>query len=204
MRILRVVGFAAFFFDRNRIFGHVRSDAVRGCHLPRIERSGVGNRDLLSILHLRESIIESLPCCRICCIVGRIACYLHIIIKDQRGSGNHILNIDVFGISLCVDFDRIMIGSGLLVKCPALRRKCVRMIIIIDNDLLLYLITEMDRFLCSVERCLELRPEGYIVRVGKTGEVRIALVKFDCNLPVCRNIQCRGSLVGSAAAVHYN
>ena len=204
MRILCIVRLTVLFSDRDSILCHIRIDLICTSHFAGIKGSGVSNRNLFSILHLFESIIKAFPGNRICCITAGISGYLHIVVKPQRSSGNHILNIDVFGISGSFDLNRIMISSCSFIKCSTLRRIGIRMIVIINNDFLLYGIAEPDRSLRSVKTSIKLRTKRYIICICQTREFRVTFIEFDREFSISCDIQCRISLIGYPATGHYD
>ena len=116
MRILGIVWISSVRLDSSSVLCLIDGDlSVLVGILRKIHGGTVSDGDCLTFPHRSESIVKTV-CRSVVDVRAAVAAHLHIIVKDERISGDHVFDIDLCDISGRIHSDRICKFARFLIK----------------------------------------------------------------------------------------
>ena len=196
--ILRTVRIPVLGLDSGCVLCLVDRDlAVFVRILGEVNARRVGDGDRLALSHRGKGIVKTVGS-TVIGIRAAVAADLHVVVKDQRVSGDDILDIDIGDRSGCGNSDGIIKCSCCFVKYSRLVGIGLWRLRFVKDDSALDLVIEFNLFSRAVEQSFVGKAEADVCRIQEMMIIRVILVEFYYQVSVGTKCVVRIYLVGSA------
>ena len=160
----------------------------------KIRYAGIRDRDLLAIRHGCECIIKTVwrPIVR---IRAAVPADLHIVIENDRISGDDVSHIYIRTTPICSNRYRVVENPGMLVIFSRLCRVCLTALRFFKYNMPYNIFAELDSGRIVIEYSIKYESKTYICGCCKSVVITVALIELYFQKAVCSQMVAGSDLI---------